>query len=61
MMTVVVTHPSKLHPVPKTLPEWSKHVALAVRGHGACFAAFYPPFQQYVGGGADVVWARASD
>jgi hypothetical protein len=57
IMTILVTHPSKPHPVPTTLQEWSKHVALAIHGYGAYFAAFYPPFQQYVGGGADVVSA----
>ncbi len=57
MQVIIHTHPNKPHPVPTTLPEWSKHVALAVHGYGAYFAAFYPPFAQYVGGGADVVWA----
>lgn len=58
MMSIIATHPHKPHPVPATLDEWSKHVALAIHGYGAYFASFYPPFQQYVGGGADVVWAR---
>jgi hypothetical protein len=57
MKAIVYTHPRKPHPEPTTLREWAKHVALAVRGYGAYFAAFYPPFEQYVGGGADVVWA----
>jgi len=55
--TIILTHPRQPHPVPTTLPEWSKHVALAIHGYGAYFAAFYPAFQQFVGGGADVVWA----
>ncbi len=58
MQAIIHTHPLKPHPVPTTLNEWSKHVALAVHGYGAYFAAFYPPFQQYVGGGADVVWSE---
>lgn len=57
MAAIVKTHPTKPHPEPASLEEWSKHVALAVHGYGAYFAAFYPPFEQYVGGGADVVWA----
>lgn len=57
MQAIIQTHPNQPHPVPETLDEWSKHVALTVRGYGAYFAAFYPPFEQYVGGGADVVWA----
>jgi hypothetical protein len=57
MTAIVHTHPSRPHPAPTTLEEWSKHVALAIHGYGAYFAAFYPPFEQYVGGGADVVWA----
>jgi hypothetical protein len=44
-------------PQPLTLPEWAEHVALGIHGYGAYFAAFYPPFEQYVGGGADVVSA----
>ncbi len=57
MYAIVHTHPSKPHPAPTTLDEWSKHVAFAVNGYGAYFASFYAPFEQYVGGGADVVWA----
>lgn len=57
MQVIVHTHPLRPHPVPTTLSEWAKHVALAIHGYGAYFAAFYPPFEQYVGGGADVVWA----
>jgi len=58
MSVIVHTHPAQRHPVPTTLEEWAKHVALAIHGYGAYFAAFYPPFEQYVGGGADVVWAE---
>lgn len=46
------------HPFPSTLEEWAKHVRMAVLTYGAYFQAFYEPFEQYVGGGADVVWAR---
>jgi hypothetical protein len=57
MRVVVETHPGKPHPFPVTLPEWGKHLKMAILAYGAYFAAFYEPFQQYVGGGADVVWA----
>lgn len=58
---IIHTHPRKPHPLPDSLEEWSKHVAFAVHGYGAYFAAFYPPFAQYVGGGADVVSAAWPD
>lgn len=61
MQAIVHTHPRRPHPVPVTLAERAKHMALAIHGYGAYFAAFYPPFQQYVGGGADVVWAAWPD
>lgn len=61
MFAIIHAHPGKPHSVPTTLQEWSKHVALAVHGYGAYFAAFYPPFERYVGGGADVVWAAWPD
>jgi hypothetical protein len=57
MQAIIHTHPRRPHPLPATLDEWSKHVSLAIHGYGAYFAAFYAPFEQYVGGGADVVWA----
>jgi hypothetical protein len=57
MRAVIETHPGQPHPFPATLPEWSKHLKMAILAYGAYFAAFYEPFQQYVGGGADVVWA----
>lgn len=55
MKAIVETHPRQLHPFPTDLAEWSKHVRLAIHGYGAYFAAFFEPFEQYVGGGADVV------
>jgi hypothetical protein len=55
MFAITRTHPNQPHPIPTTLHEWEKHVKLAVLGYGAYFSAFYLPFQQYVGGGADVV------
>ena len=54
---IVHGHPARLHPVPNTLDEWAKHVKLAVNGYGAYFASFFEPYEQYVGGGADVVHA----
>lgn len=58
MRSIVETHPQKRHPFPSSLEEWSKHVRMAVLGYGAYFEAFYQPFEQYVGGGADVVWVE---
>lgn len=55
MQLIVQGHPLNIHPVPSTLDEWSKHLRMAVLGYGAYFAAFYAPYEQYVGGGADVV------
>jgi hypothetical protein len=57
MTTLIYGHPNQLHPVPLDLEEWAKHVRFAVEVYGTYFAAFYPPFEQYVGGGSDVVWA----
>jgi hypothetical protein len=57
MEAIIATHPTRPHSAPTTLPEWAKHLALAVHGYGAYFAAMHPPLEQYVGGGADVVWA----
>ncbi len=48
-------HPNQNHPVPTTLDEWERHVRMAVLGYGAYFGAFYEAFEQYVGGGADVM------
>ena len=53
--SIVHGHPLKIHPVPKDLGEWRKHMRMSVLAYGAYFEAFYPPFEQYVGGGADVV------
>jgi hypothetical protein len=55
MLRIVLGHPLRLHPFPTTLDEWSKHLRMAVLGYSAYFGAFYAPFEQYVGGGADVV------
>ena len=63
MRAIVQTHPDQHHPFPDSLffldslREWSKHLKMAILTYGAYFGAFYEPFQQYVGGGADVVWA----
>jgi hypothetical protein len=55
MYALVQVHPLGVHPFPTDLEEWSKHLRMAVLGYGAYFGAFYAPFEQYVGGGADVV------
>ena len=52
---IVHAHPAAPIPVPTTLAHWEQHVRFAVLAYGVDFAAFYPPYQQYVGGGADVV------
>jgi len=57
MATIVHEHPTQPHSVPTTLEEWSKHVKLAVNGYAAYFSSFFEPYEQYVGGGADVVSA----
>jgi hypothetical protein len=44
-------------PYPDSLKEWSKHLKMAILTYGSYFGAFYEPFQQFVGGGVDVVWA----
>ncbi len=58
MRAIVESHPGKPHEFPDSLREWSQHLKMAVLAYGAYFAAFHEPFQQYVGGGADVVWAQ---
>jgi hypothetical protein len=58
MAIIVHGHPGQTHPVPSDLDEWAKHVRLAVNGYGAYFASFFEPYEQYVGGGADIVYAR---
>jgi hypothetical protein len=55
MQTLVTAHPLQIHPFPTTLSEWAKHLRMSVLGYGAYFGAFYAPYEQYVGGGADVV------
>ena len=57
MRAIVENHPNRPHQFPDSLQEWSKHLKMAILTYGAYFGAFYQPFQQYVGGGADVVWA----
>jgi hypothetical protein len=39
MQAIVHAHPLHPHPAPTTLREWAKHVALAIQGYGAYFAA----------------------
>lgn len=58
MRSIVENHPQHCHPFPTSLEEWAKHVKMAVLAYGAYFEAFYEPFEQFVGGGADVVWAE---
>jgi hypothetical protein len=55
MKLIVVGHPLSPHQFPASLDEWSKHLRMAVLSYGAYFGAFFAPFEQYVGGGADVV------
>jgi hypothetical protein len=57
MRAIVYGHPAHPRPIPTTLDEWAKHVAFSIHGYGAYYAAFYPPYEQLVGGGADVVTA----
>jgi hypothetical protein len=55
MRVIVHLHPGHPQPIPDSLHEIEKHVRLSILGYGAYFGAFFEPFQQYVGGGADVV------
>lgn len=55
MTAIVETHPARLHPRPQSLTEWSQHLKLAVLTYGAYFESFYPPYEQAIGGGVDVV------
>jgi hypothetical protein len=57
MRAIIQNHPAHRHRFPDSLQEWSKHLRMAILAYGAYFGAFYEPFEQYVGGGADVVWA----
>lgn len=61
MRAVVEGHPLHPHPFPTSLDEWEKHLRMAICTYGAYFEAFYLPFEQFVGGGADVVSARWPD
>jgi hypothetical protein len=59
-MQMIIDHHEqawRLHKRPTTIEEWSRHLRMSVLVYGAYFQAFYEPFEQYVGGGADVVWA----
>ncbi len=47
----------RAHRPPASLDEWARHLKMSVLVYGAYFEAFYAPYEQYVGGGADVVWA----
>ena len=58
MRAIVEQHPVQPHAFPDSLKEWSKHLRMAILTYGAYFDAFHEPFEQYVGGGADVVWAE---
>ena len=40
---------------PNSLKEWENHVKMSILTYSAYFQSFYAPFEQYVGGGADVV------
>jgi hypothetical protein len=55
MAALIHHHPLRIHPWPNSLEEWSKHLRMSVLGYSAYFGAFYTSFEQYVGGGADVV------
>jgi hypothetical protein len=50
-------HAWRVHRQPATAEEWERHLRMSVLVYGAYFDAFYPAYEQYVGGGADVVWA----
>jgi len=57
MGTIVNAHPGRIHPVPRSLQERTKHLKLAINTYAAYFESFYEPYERYVGGGADVVAA----
>jgi hypothetical protein len=48
-------HKAGLLTKPTSLGDWEQHARYWVLLFGAYFEAFYPPDQQYVGGGVDVV------
>jgi hypothetical protein len=52
---LVQWHPAQTHTAPTTLDDWTNHVKFEINTYGAYFASFYPPYEQLVGGGADVV------
>jgi hypothetical protein len=60
MATIIAAHKHawRLHRPPATLQEWARHLRMSVLVYGAYFDAFYRPYEQYVGGGADVVWSE---
>jgi hypothetical protein len=58
MRGVVETHPRQHLQRPTDLGSWSQHIRLLILTCGAFFDAFYPPYEQLVGGGADIVAAR---
>lgn len=45
------------HNAPASLDDLVQHVKFQIHGYEAYFLSFYPPFQQFVGGGDDVVTA----
>ena len=47
-------HPD--HDIPSSLEEWAKHIRMQVLMYGAYYEAFHSEGQQYVGGGADVLY-----
>jgi len=58
MDLLIAGHPRKVHPLPENLEEWSKHMVFRIQAYAAYFVAFYPPFQQLVGGRADYLTAE---
>lgn len=42
-------------PEPTTLKHWEERVRFSILTYGAFFSAFYEPYEQYVGGGADTI------
>lgn len=42
-------------PEPTTLQHWEAQVRFSILTYGAFFSAFYEPYEQFVGGGADTV------
>jgi hypothetical protein len=46
-------HPQSPLPTPTTLSHWEDRVRFSILTYGAFFSAFYEPYEQFVGGGAD--------